>query len=75
MKIKNFKINWPLFVGIVLAVTLVSCHNDKIKREGEVRENIRTYFDDVPRIQVEEILESTNNEYEETSIDNIKKAK
>lgn len=30
---KNLKINWPAIIGITVALTLVSCHNEKKAEE------------------------------------------
>ena len=35
MKVKNLKVAWPTILAVVLGVSLVSCHNEKMKEEAE----------------------------------------
>lgn len=55
MKIKNLKINPGIF-AFALAISLVSCHQDSIRRERETRDNIRKQFESLAKIRIEEVI-------------------
>lgn len=65
MKIKNLKIN-PGILAFALALSLVSCHQESVRRERETRDNIRKQFDSLAKIRLEEVINypKTNEELE-----------
>lgn len=64
MKIRNFKINGPLFLGLVLAATLVSCHNEHLKRNNDKKEEVKQYFN-IPEVQIDDVFTPSNIELED----------
>lgn len=76
MKLKNFKFNGPLFIGLVLAATLVSCHNDKIRKDAEKRDEVKQYFNSVPEVQIDDVFNRPNEDIEEEfEVDRIQKTR
>ncbi len=55
---KNFKI-YPGMLAIALTLSLVSCHNDKVRREQELRDSTKNLLNSVPIIQVEDLIKPT----------------
>ena len=53
---KNLKVNKPLVLAIILAVTLVSCKHDAARREHEQRENVRNTIGTIDPVKVEDII-------------------
>lgn len=61
---RKFKIYWPGIVAVTLAVTLVSCHNDKVKKEYEREQSkpkiesiqLEDMFQPAEKYQVDEII-------------------
>ena len=61
---KKLRINWPGIIAVTLAVTAVSCHNDKVKKEYEQEqskpkiESIKAedMFQPAEKYQIDEII-------------------
>lgn len=61
---RKLNVNWPGIIAVTMALTLVSCHNDKVKKEYEQEHNkpkiesikVEDMFQPAEKYQVDEII-------------------